>query len=327
MVAWDALATQGTVFASVVLLAALVIGGTIAYRIFAVPARVRATTAEVDRDTQAELGRRLAVEKAEASAAAQRVPSLEAKIDDLQRRLAVADAERASNAARVDELRKFGEELETKFAGLATKALTGSSAEFLRLADEQFKKHKLGAEGDLSLRQKAIDDLIKPIQQNLAKFDEQLTELEKVRIGAYAAVTEQVKGLVDAQKGLRSETARLVQALHQPRFRGRWGEIHLRKALEMVGMTQHVDFREQATVATEDSRLRPDVVIDLPGSRKIVVDAKTPLDAYLAAMEAPDESTRNSRLVEHGKKLREHVRALSDREYWSVLTEFLIQAD
>jgi DNA recombination protein RmuC len=184
---------------------------------------------------------------------------------------------------------------------------------------ERFEKHKAAADKDLEDRQKAIELLVKPVGESLSKFERTVGDLEKARLGAYSAITEQVKNLTEGQVGLRTETSRLVQALRQPKTRGRWGEYQLRNVLEMAGMTEHVDFIEEQTIEGDGGRMRPDVIVRLPGSKCVVVDAKTPLDAYLAALDASDEATRERHLAEHARQVREHVRALGSKDYWKAL--------
>ena len=231
------------------------------------------------------------------------------------------EADRKSHEARVAELTRMGAELEKKFAGLASEVLGKNSESFLKLVSERFEKHSESAREDLEKRRTAIETLVKPLGENLSKFEHKVGEMEKAREGAYRAITEQVKSLAEGQTGLRTETGRLVQALRRPEARGRWGEYQLRNVLEIAGMTKHVDFIEQATIEGDDGRLRPDVIIRVPGGTSIIVDAKTPLDAYLSAVEATDEEARHRFLDDHARQVREHVRALASRDYWKALPE------
>jgi len=275
---------------------------------------------------------RKAGESARLTAAAERVPGLEEENAALRSRLeavektnagleAVREAERKSHEARVQELTRMGAELERKFAGLASEALGKNSESFLKLVSERFEKHSESAKEDLEKRRTAIETLVKPLGESLTKFESKVDAIEKAREGAYRAITEQVKSLAEGQTGLRSETSRLVQALRRPQTRGRWGEYQLRNVLDMAGMTEHVDFVEQPTIAGDEGRLRPDVIIRLPGGKSIIVDAKTPLDAYLNAVEAADEEVRAARIADHARQVRDHVRALASREYWKALPE------
>jgi DNA recombination protein RmuC len=159
--------------------------------------------------------------------------------------------------------------------------------------------------------------MIKPIRESLDKVDGKLGELEKSRVASYAALNEQIRGLVDTHlPRLQSETANLVKALRQPQVRGRWGEMQLKRVVEMAQMLEYCDFVEQETRSTEDFRLRPDMVVRLPGGKQVVVDAKTPLAAYLEAAESPDEAVQKAKLLEHARQVRDHMTALGRKAYW-----------
>src|SRR5205814_10229825 len=168
----------------------------------------------------------------------------------------------------------------------------------------------------LDQRQQAIDQLIKPLKDSLEKVDGKIGELEKSRAGAYAELREQVKSLATQQLELRNETGNLVKALRTPHIRGRWGEIQLRRVVELAGMLQYGDFTEQETVSTEDGRIRPDVIVRLPGNRTIVVDAKVPFEAFYESVTTSDEVIRVERLKEHARLVRAHIGALSRKSYW-----------
>ena len=209
----------------------------------------------------------------------------------------------------------------SRFAELAAGALKSNSESFLQLVSERFERHSETAGKELEAREKAVEALVKPLSEGLEKFRAHVQQIEKDRAGAYTAITEQVKALAAGQTQLRSETGRLVQALRRPQTRGRWGEHQLRNVLEMAGMTQHVDFVEQGALqGGESGALRPDVVVRLPGGKSIIVDAKTPLQAYLDAVEAEDEQIRATHIEAHVRHVRNHVRALSSKEYWSALS-------
>ena len=155
-----------------------------------------------------------------------------------------------------------------------------------------------------------------PMQESLAKVDSKIQELEKARAGAYASITEQVRGLLETQGQLRTETGNLVTALRTPHVRGRWGEIQLQRVVEMAGMLAYCDFHSQSTVASEDGRLRPDLLVRLPAGKTIVVDAKAPLDAYLRAIEAQGEAQRKQRFADHARQVRMHMSTLARKSYW-----------
>ena len=178
------------------------------------------------------------------------------------------------------------------------------------------EKFQESAKSDLTTRQKAIHEMMTPVHQALGKVDVKLLDLEKERVGAYQVLRNQVAELVNSQKELRQETSNLVKALRTPSVRGQWGEMQLKRVVEMAGMVAYCDFAEQVSVDGENGRLRPDMVVNLPGGKKIIVDAKAPLSAYLESLEAPDDQTRSDKLVEHARQVRTHIRALSQRAYW-----------
>jgi DNA recombination protein RmuC len=213
-------------------------------------------------------------------------------------------------------LRWRKQETESVFKALSADALTRNNQAFLDLARATLAQTQEAARGDLEMRQQAIVELVAPVRNSLDKVDSQIQELEKARAGAYAALHEQVRGLVETQTQLRAETGKLVTALRTPGVRGRWGEIQLRRVVEMAGMLDHCDFVTQAAVASEEGRLRPDLLVRLPAGKIIVVDAKTPLDGYLQAIEAPDEQTRKARLADHARQVRAHLTALGRKSYW-----------
>jgi DNA recombination protein RmuC len=157
---------------------------------------------------------------------------------------------------------------------------------------------------------------LSPVRESLEKVDHKIQELEKARTGAYATLTEQVRSLMETQSQLRTETGKLVTALRTPNTRGRWGEIQLRRVVEMAGMLDHCDFTSQTTLNGDEGRLRPDLLVKLPAGKTIVVDAKTPLEGYLAAVEASDEVTRKARLGDHARQVRTHLAALGRKSYW-----------
>jgi len=207
-------------------------------------------------------------------------------------------------------------ETETAFRALSADALAQNNRAFLDLAQSTLAETQQAARGDLDLRQQAIADLVTPVRASLEKVDSKIQELEKSRAGAYSALHEQVRGLIDTQTQLRTETGKLVTALRSPSARGRWGEIQLKRVVEMAGMLSHCDFVTQTTIGSDEGRLRPDLLVRLPAGKTIVVDAKTPLDAYLQAIEAPDESTRKARLADHVRQVRNHLAQLGRKSYW-----------
>ena len=197
--------------------------------------------------------------------------------------------------------------LREAFEALSAEALRRNSQSFLELARASMGEFQKGATSDLESRQKAIVDLVQPIRDSLQQVDAKLQQVEKERIGAYAVSSEQVRSLSATQLQLQAETGNLVKALRAPHVRGRWGEIQLRRVVEMAGMLAYCDFHEQRGTATEDGRLRPDLIVRLPGGKHVVVDAKAPLDAYLDAVEAPDDAARDARLRDHARQVRDHI--------------------
>ena len=202
------------------------------------------------------------------------------------------------------------------FAALSAEALRRNNESFLQLAQTKLGEFQQTAAVDLDARRKAVDELVRPIRDSLARVDGKLQEVELARTGAYAALLEQVKAMAQAQHRLQAETGNLVKALRAPSVRGRWGEMQLRRVVEMAGMLDYCDFEEQASVTTIDGQLRPDLVVRLPGGKTVVVDAKAPLAAYLDALDGPEDD-RALRLRDHARQVRDHIVRLGSKGYWS----------
>lgn len=234
-----------------------------------------------------------------------------ARVRELQTRL---EYESRVAEEKLTAVRQAEEELASAFRGLSAEALRSNNQSFLELARATLERVQESAKGDLERRQQAIGELVKPVKESLEKVDSRIVELEKSRAGAYASLVEQVKSLQATQIELRSETGNLVKALRSPHTRGRWGEFQLRRVVEMAGMVNHCDFFEQQV--GDDSTLRPDLVVRLPGGKQIVIDSKTPLTAYMEAIDAPDGEARDQRMRDHSRHVREHMRALSRKAYW-----------
>lgn len=280
-----------------------------------------------------EVERRSAAEE-RALRVAQLEPALDAKtreVSQLQGELAIARAqlheERRSSAEKVMVLKQAQDQLTQSFKALSAEALNQNNRSFLDLATATLEKYQAGAKGDLAQRQQAIDELLKPLRESLSKVDHKIGELEKSRASAQGTLSEQVRALASAQAQLQGETANLVKALRMPSVRGRWGEVQLRRVVEMAGMVEMCDFSQQVSVNSDEGRLRPDLVIRLPNKREIVVDSKTPLQAYLEALEAPDEATRVAKLREHARQVKQHINQLAAKAYWEQFTsapEFVV---
>lgn len=225
------------------------------------------------------------------------------------------EAERALAAERLVVVEKAQEELTSTFSALSGQALQSNNQMFLDLAAQTLGRFQQDAKGDLERRQQAIQELVAPVRLSLDKLDGRIHDIERLREGAYQALTTQVRVLAEGQGDLRRETFSLVKALRQPVARGRWGELQLRKVVEMAGMVEYCDFVEQASINGEDGRLRPDLVVRLPGGLNIVVDAKTPLSAYLDAAETDDDDVRKKHLIDHARQVRDHMTQLGRKSY------------
>lgn len=220
------------------------------------------------------------------------------------------EIERAAATAKVGELEK-------NFALLSQQALRENNQAFLQLAQESLKQFHVQGKNELENREKAVESLVKPIREALEKTEQQIRAIEHERRQAYGALTQHLELMAQTQQQLQGETRNLVQALRRPEVRGQWGELTLKRLAELAGMVEHCDFYEQEHIDTDDGRRRPDMIVRLPDGREIVVDVKTPLDAYLNAIEAPDDATRRAHLESHARKVRERVKDLAGKAYWA----------
>jgi len=229
---------------------------------------------------------------------------------------ATLEQERKSNEEKLALLTDASEQLQNAFKALSSEALKSNNSAFLELARTQLQNFQQTATSELEERKKAVETLVKPIADSLNKVDEQIKALESKRSEAYGTLTAQVASLIGTQTDLQQETRKLVQALRAPHVRGRWGEIQLRRVVELADMLNYCDFTEQTSVNTADGRLRPDLIVRLPGGKQVIVDAKAPLQAYLEALEAPDEDARRLKLLEHANQITTHMNKLGAKSYW-----------
>ncbi len=257
-----------------------------------------------------------AAAEAERERASVEVRGVRESLAAVEKAHAALGAQLESGRKAVDEAR---ERMRDEFQASAAAALKGSNESFLQLAGQVFAKFQQGAAGDLESRQKAIEALLAPVREALAKVETTIQTVEKDRAGAYGKLDEQLHSLRQGQVQLTGETANLVKALRAPQVRGSWGEVQLRNIVELAGMVEHCDFVVQASVDTEEGRLRPDLVVRLPGGRRLIVDAKVPLAAWLEAMETADEAARETLFRDHARQVRDHATKLGAKNYWDQL--------
>jgi len=226
------------------------------------------------------------------------------------------ESERQRGQEKIDLLEKAQGQLKEAFDAASAQALERNNRTFLDLAKETLGQFHEKSKGDLKGREQAIEHMVKPLQDALGNVDQKLHHLEKTRESAYQVLRHQVTDLLDSQKELRLETANLVKALRTPHVRGRWGEMQLKRVVEMSGMNAHCDFMEQHSYDSDDGKLRPDMVVNLPGGKQLIIDAKAPLAAYLDAIDARDEASKREHMQNHARQVKKHIMALSKREYW-----------
>jgi DNA recombination protein RmuC len=318
-------------------LAAFALGAAAAW--LALRGRLRADAQASAMAERAGLSARLEERNRQIEALRGEVARREAALGEVQAARLRESASHAALQATLDQERKAAEEklrlldeaqvkLGDAFKALSAKTLEAQGESFLQLARTALEKYQESAKGDLERRQQAIQELVAPVKDSLGKLDLKIGAIEKEREGAYRELTQQVRSLGEAQLQLRAEAANLVKALRAPQVRGRWGEVQLKRVVELAGMLNYCDFVEQETLTTDAGRLRPDLIVRLPGGKSVVVDAKAPLSAYLDAVEAQDEPTRQAKLADHARQVRDHVTALSRKSYWdqfqSAAPEFVV---
>jgi DNA recombination protein RmuC len=273
-------------------------------------------TARAGQATAEELRRSLGV-------AEDRAQTLARELSEARRAQAIAETQNTELRRSLDEQKALLDSAEEKltdtFRALAAQALAANNQGFLTLAAEKLGAARKESDDSLAARQTAIDGMLKPVKESLDRVDNKIQEIERERGQAYGRLTELVGSLRESQTKLSSETGNLVRALRAPAVRGRWGEIQLKRVVELAGMIEHCDFVQQETLAGDDGRLRPDMIVKLPGGREVVVDAKVPLEAYLAALEAESEEVRGEQLLRHAAQIHAHILKLSAKGYWAEL--------
>ncbi len=268
------------------------------------------------------------VATARAADAEARLTATAAELETLRSQVAAASERAARSEAAVEAATSRYDELQASiaehdsvlrgtFAELSQVALQQNSEQFLQLAQMKLAESQVAATTDLEQRQTAIKDLLEPLGKTLAEYQERLQATEVQREGAYRQLLERVGGLKESQEKLQRETQNLVTALRAPQTRGRWGELQLRRVVELAGMVDRCDFTEQVSTDGPDGKLRPDMVISIPGGGTIVVDSKVPLQAFLDASQATTEEERRVHLERHARHVREHINQLSKKEYWN----------
>ena len=238
---------------------------------------------------------------------------------DLVRVRSDLEHERARAQERLATVNDAQERLTASFKALSAEALQASMTQLTEIARAQLQAVQGEAKGDLDKRQQAVEQLVSPLREQLGRVDTQLLRLDQERRESRGRLEVQLKTLTETGEKLRTETGALVTALRKPNARGQWGQMQLRNVVELAGMIKHCDFVEQSSLGRDEVTLRPDLVISMPGGKHVVVDAKAPLQGVLDAYEARDEPERERHLRDHARLLRKHVKALSDKAYWSEL--------
>ncbi len=271
--------------------------------------------------------RRAAAAESESASCRTQIETLRLDLAAAQSQVRQTESERAVAMGRAEELEKAIREqrslleearsrLADTFKSLAADALKNSNQDFLTLAKEALRSIQTESSGDLDQRRQAIEHLVAPLRETLDAYRKESRSFEDRRLSEQSSLQEQIRALAEANMKLQGETGKLVTALTTPQVRGRWGEMTLRRCAELSGMSAHCDFVEQASVATEDGRLRPDMIVKMPSQREIVIDSKVPFDGYWASVEATSDKDRESALLRHAQIVKHHVSDLSAKEYW-----------
>ncbi|MCF6337512.1 MAG: DNA recombination protein RmuC [Gammaproteobacteria bacterium] len=246
-----------------------------------------------------------------------RITTLSEKNTELNTMLEMERAAQKDKLASLEQAQELArKQLTETFGHLSSQALKQNNEEFLKLAQENLKQFQNKAQGELAQKEQAIENLVKPIKEALEKTEKQMRTMEHERKETYGALTQHLETMTQTQQALQGETRNLVKALSRPEVRGQWGELTLKRLAELAGMVEHCDFYEQEHTQTEEGAMRPDMIVRMPGGREIIVDVKTPLDAYLSAVEANDEKEREAHLIRHTKNVRKRVQELAGKGYW-----------
>lgn len=240
--------------------------------------------------------------------------ALEAEVQRLRMQL---ELEKERHAEKLESIEAVSLQLQQTFTSLSQQALQSNNENFLRLAKEKLSQYQIQAEASLEKKEKAIETLLQPINEALKQTESQIRAIEKERKQSEGALTEHLRLINESQSELRTETQNLVQALRRPEVRGQWGELTLRRIAELSGMVSYCDFYEQQSGEEDDRRMRPDMVVRMPDQRELIVDAKTPLDAYLSAVQVRDSKEREELLHRHARHVRERMRELASKAYWN----------
>lgn len=224
--------------------------------------------------------------------------------------------EQRSSEERQKSMEQAEQHFKLLFQSLSSEALEHNNKQFLSVAETEIAKWRISAQSDLDKRKQSVEDMLVPFKDTLIKLDVEMRKYENERKSERDVFKEQVRALTDSEKQLKTETANLVQALKNPQSRGRWGEMQLKRIVELAGMLNYCDFYEQKHKSTEETSVRPDLLVRLSGGKQIVIDAKVPLEAYLEAMYNPDEKVKEAKLRDHARHVRAHVTALSKKSYW-----------